>query len=143
MIELKRKDRQAGIPDVTPILDVVFILLIFFVIAAAFTTHGVEMNLPNSKQARTFAGRSLEVVLSADGQLMADTEAVDLRELGFKVRLAKETPGGMQIVLKADKNASVGMFLSAIGTIRDNGGDHLVIATRPAQAAAILPEMQP
>ncbi|WP_321345369.1 biopolymer transporter ExbD [Breoghania sp.] len=143
MIALKSKGRQAGLPDVTPILDVVFILLIFFVIAAAFTTHGVEMNLPKSEHSRTFAGRSLEVVLAADGSLLADTEAIDLRELGFKVRAAKETPGGMQIVLKADRKASVGMFLTTIGAIRDNGGDRLVIATRPAPSQASQPDVQP
>ncbi|MDJ0932873.1 MAG: hypothetical protein QNJ43_21165 [Breoghania sp.] len=72
-----------------------------------------------------------------------DNETVDLRELGFKVCAAKETPGGMQIVLKADGQASVSMFLTAIGTIRDNSGDHLVIATRPAHAATTLPDPQP
>ncbi|MBB4302099.1 biopolymer transport protein ExbD [Rhodobium orientis] len=142
MIPLRSKPRDGNLPDVTPILDVVFILLIFFVIAAAFTTHGVDMNLPKSEVARTYAGRTLEIVLSADGSLLADTEPIDLRELGFKVKGAREVPGGMQIVLKADRDASVGSFLAAVSTIRENGGDRLVIATKPARHAAVV-ETQP
>lgn len=143
MIPLPRRPHETGLPDVTPILDVVFILLIFFVIAAAFTTHGVDMNLPRASTARTYAGRSLEIVLRADGSLLANTQEVDLRELGFKVKGKEGAGGGLQIVLKADRDASVGMFLATINTIRDNGGERLVIATKPAARSTALLGQEP
>ncbi len=130
MIPVRRSHDGDGFPDVTPILDVIFILLIFFVIAAAFAMHGVEMALPKTETARTFAGRAMEITLSSKGSLAVDGEAVDARELGFKVRALGES--GRQIVLKAAPDATVEAFLVTIGVIRDNGGERLIIATRPA-----------
>lgn len=133
MIPLRRRPRELGLPDITPLLDVVFILLIFFVIAAAFSVHGVDMRLPQSSAARTYAGRTVEIAIAADGSLRADGEPITLRDLGFIVRrnASGETGAPRQILIKADGEAAVGVFLRAIDTIRDNGGDRLVIAAQP------------
>lgn len=136
MIPLARRRRESALPDVTPLLDVVFILLIFFVLAAAFAVHGVEMRLPKSSAARAYAGRPLEVTLAADGTLGHDGRAITLRDLAFLVRRNGEGEAKTRpILLVPDREAQVGAFMEAVNAIRDNGGDRLVIAAQPVAPA--------
>lgn len=136
MISLKPRHRETPLPDLTPLLDTVFILLFFFVIAAAFAIHGVDLRLPKSSAASSYAGHPIEIQLSADGTLHHHGELITLRDVGFLVRNnTKGESNNRQILLVPDRQASVGDFMAAVGAIRDNGGDRLVIAAEPTVAA--------
>ncbi len=138
MIPLARRRRETALPDVTPLLDVVFILLIFFVLAAAFAVHGVDMRLPKSSAARAYAGRPLEVVLAADGSLAHAGQPITLRDLAFLVRRNGEgQTKARPILLIPDRAASVGAFMETVNAIRDNGGERLVIAAQPTARNAL------
>lgn len=136
MIPFRRRGREDVLPELTPLLDVVFILLIFFVIAAAFAVHGLDMDLPQASSSRTYAGRALEITLTPEGDLLLDGGPVTLRDLGFIIRDNCGSVTGKppkQVLFKASARASVGMFMRTVDTIRENGGERLVIATdRPA-----------
>ncbi len=137
MIPLKARSRETPLPDLTPMLDTVFILLFFFVIAATFAIHGVDLQLPQSSAARTYSGRPMEIMLMADGSLRHNGEVVTLHDITFLVRdNAGERGQNRQILLIPDKNATVGAFMSTISAIRDHGGDRLVIAAKPIPAGA-------
>ena len=138
MIPLKPRNRETPLPDLTPMLDTVFILLFFFVIAAAFAIHGVDLRLPKSSAASSYAGHPIEILLTADGTLRHSGELVTLRDVAFLVRdNSKSVGNNRQILLVPDRNAAVGDFMATVGAIRDNGGDRLVIAAEPI--AAIKP----
>lgn len=82
MIPLKPRHRETPLPDLTPLLVTVFILLFFFVIAAAFAIHGVDLRLPKSSAASSYAGTSdPEIQLSADGTLHHRGESITLRDV--------------------------------------------------------------
>ena len=135
MISLKTRHRETPLPDLTPLLDTVFILLFFFVIAAAFAIHGVDLRLPKSSAATSYAGHPIEIQLSSDGTLRHQGEAITLRDLAFLVRdSTKGEVNKRQILLVPDRSATVGDFMAAVGAIRDNGGDRLVIAAEPSAA---------
>lgn len=135
MIPFSRRGREAAMPDVTPLVDVVFILLIFFVIASAFAVHGMDMDLPESSSARMYAGRSVEIVLNANDELLCDGKPATLRDLGFVIRRECSIEAGSQpkqVLFKASPEASVGQFMRTVDVIRSNGGERLVIATKNA-----------
>lgn len=136
MIDLEGpKTDSSSFPDVTPLLDVVFILLIFFVISAAFALRGMDVDLPQVTESRQLAGKVLHVVLDANEKLTFDGTSVTVERLGSMLQtVIRADKYPRQIVLKASSRASVGVFMRTVDAIRTHGGSHLIIATSPAHS---------
>lgn len=133
MISFRNKTRHTTGPDITPLLDVVFILLIFFVVSAVFTLKGMDMELPKAETSQSISGRCLEIVLRADGSLLMDGAEATLLDVRYALDHAaalsqSARPG--QIVLKADPHSQVQPFLDLVDLVRKHGFQNLVIATR-------------
>ena len=128
-------------PDITPLLDVVFILLIFFIVAAAFAVRGMDVELPPAKNSRPLAGQILELRLAEDGSLSCEGTARTADTLGEYLRYRAETDrrAGMthtrHLVLRAAPKAPVASLVRIVDIVRTLGGDKLVIATGQQGAA--------
>lgn len=131
---MSHPDEAEG-PDVTPILDVVFILLIFFIVAAAFAVRGMDVELPPVKNSRPLAGRILELRLDADGTLSCEGKTLTPQALGEFLRYRAETDrlAGItqprNLVLRAAPTAPVAALVRIVDVVRSMGGNKLVIAT--------------
>lgn len=116
--------------DMTPIIDVVFILLIYFIVAASFTVRGMEMDLPQAKSTESLSGRTVEIRLMQDDSFSVDDVEVTWDELPFKlhelVRSFRTRPG--QLVLIASPKASAGALIYLVDQIKQNGGENLMVA---------------
>lgn len=127
-------DEEEG-PDITPLLDVVFILLIFFIVAAAFAVRGMDVELPPAENSRPLAGLILELRLAEDGSLSCDGTTLTPETLGEFLRYRMETDrlaGILQprnLVLRAAPNAPVAALMRIVDVLRSMGGGKLVIAT--------------
>lgn len=128
-------------PDITPLLDVVFILLIFFIVAAAFAVRGMDVELPPAKNSRPLSGKILELRLAEDGRLSCEGVALTVEGLADFLRRRAETDrlasatGGRSLVLRAAPKAPVAALVRIIDVVRTLGGDKLVIATGQGEAA--------
>ncbi|MFO7596162.1 MAG: biopolymer transporter ExbD [Desulfocurvibacter africanus] len=132
MVSFKRHTLHPASPDITPLLDVVFILLIFFVISAVFTAKGMNMELPPAESAKAVSGRSMEIELRASGDLICDTQPITLHDLSHKLRITAEKPLAMQpekILLKSAPQARVEQFVRVIDLVQKHGFSNLVIVT--------------
>lgn len=128
------EDETEG-PDITPLLDVVFILLIFFIVAAAFAVRGMDVELPPAKTSRPLAGQILDLRLAEDGSLSCEGKTLTPETLGEFLRYRAETDrlAGItqprNLVLRAAPNAPVAALVRIVDVVRSMGGDKLVIAT--------------
>jgi biopolymer transport protein ExbD len=132
MINFKRNAPRPASPDITPLLDVVFILLIFFVVSAVFTAKGVDIELPYAETARAVTGRSMEIELKENGDILCDTALVTLNDLTHLLRDTSDRPVSLQpdhILLKSSPEARVERFMKIVDLVRKAGFNNLVIAT--------------
>ena len=118
--------------DMTPLMDVVFILLLFFVIAASFTIRGLDVELPPAQATRAITGRIVEVRLLETGSFMIDDVPVAREDLPYKLhdtiaRLRAE-PG--QLVLLAAPKAPVEALIYLVDQVRRMGGEKLMVAAQ-------------
>ena len=136
MISLRPRSEHRAELDLTPFMDVIFILLIFFIIASAFAVRGLDIDLPSAQSSQTLSGRVVEVRLEKNGSYLCDGVPVERDFLRYKlqdiVRGFKKEPG--QLVLKADPAAPVDALIFVVDEVRMLGGEKLMVATsRPEE----------
>lgn len=132
MVSFKRHTLRPATPDITPLLDVVFILLIFFVVSTVFTAKGIDMELPPAETSKPVSGKSMEIELRENGDLLCDTKPVTLHALYHRLHATAEKPLAMQpehILLKSAPQARVEQFVQIVDVVRKNGFSNLVIVT--------------
>ena len=136
MICLRPKRRPAADLDLTPVMDVIFILLIFFIVASAFAVRGLDINLPPARSSQALSGRVVEVRLEEDGSFFCDGVPVEREFLRYRlqdiVRGFRKEPG--QLVLRASPKAPVEALVFVVDEVRMLGGEKLMVATsRPGE----------
>lgn len=131
MLDFRPKNASVDEPDLTPLIDMVFILLIFFILAASFAVRGMDLNLPKAQSSQPLSGRVVELRLFSDGAIACDGVPVDRADLGIKLhdimRTFKERPG--QFVLRAAPDAPVEALVFLVDSVRLQGGEKLLLAT--------------
>lgn len=135
MLDLRPRAPEQTEPDLTPLIDMVFILLIFFILAASFAVRGVDLDLPPARSGQSLSGRVVELRLLGDGSFVCDGVPVARADIRKKlqdiVRDFKKRPG--QLVLKAAPKAPVEALIFIVDEVRMQGGEKLIIATSPPE----------
>ena len=128
---MRRPTRQEDekVADLTPMLDVVFIMLIFFIVTATFIKEtGIEVNRPDTKTAQFKKTVSLLVAVSPDSSIWIDKKKVDIRNVRpLMERLHAENPKG-GLVIQADMDSKVEKVLAIMDAARMIGIGQVAIA---------------
>lgn len=131
-MRLLARSRRKALINVTSLIDVVFLLLIFFVVTSTFLERpGIDLSLPEAGTAEVAAREDVTVRLSADGALFVGEERVEPERLEAAIRAGLTERGAERVVLEADERATHGRVVAAMDAARDAGATALVVATRP------------
>ncbi|MCG8613011.1 MAG: biopolymer transporter ExbD [Pseudomonadales bacterium] len=122
-------EEDSGI-DVTPMLDVVFILLIFFVVTATFVKEsGVEVNRPVASTGIAQESAAILVGIRENDEVWIDGHLVEIYSVRPLIqRLSSENPQG-SVVIQADKNARTEVLIQVMDAAREAGVENVAIAT--------------
>ncbi len=115
--------------NLTPMLDVVFIMLIFFVVTTSFVKEsGVEINRPNANTAQQQESANILIAIRPNGEIWIDSRAVDIRAVRANIeRLRAEFPESA-VVIQGDKNAQIGPLVRVMDQVRLAGITNVAIA---------------
>lgn len=108
--------------DITPMLDVVFIMLIFFIVTATFIKEsGIDVNKPAAETATKRPNASILVAINEKDEVWLDRKQIDHRAIKANInRLRAENPEG-EVVLQADEDASSEMLFKVVDALKDAG----------------------
>lgn len=117
--------------DVTPMLDVVFILLIFFIVTASFVKEsGVDVDRPSAVTAVVKEKGNILIAITETGEVWIDRRQVDPRAVRANIeRLHAENPLG-SVVIQADKNSTTEMLIQVMDSARQAGVYNVSIAAQ-------------
>ena len=124
--------RQVEI-NMAPLVDVVFLLVIFFAVSTTFLdTAGLKLELPTSSSTASRDVEELTVLLARDGTLNFNGADVDEQQLRERLRqsLSDREPKG--VILRADASTPHGDVVKVMDLIRDSGAESLTVAARAA-----------
>lgn len=115
--------------DMTPMLDIVFIMLIFFIVTTSFIKEaGVDVKRPDASTAQRQEASSIYVAVTQDGEVWIDRQMVDLRALRSQVeRLRLENPEAAAVV-QADTDARHGLVVKVMDQLRLGGVETISVA---------------
>jgi biopolymer transport protein ExbD len=115
--------------NMTPMLDVVFIMLIFFIVTASFVKEaGVDVSRPNAETAEQQSRGNILIAIRPNGEIWVDRRSVDVRSLRANVeRLRAENPEGT-VVIMADKESQTGLLVEVMDQVRLAGVSNVAIA---------------
>lgn len=105
--------------NMTPMLDIVFIMLIFFIVSTSFVREaGIDVNRPSAKTAETQTKTAVMVALSADEQVWLERKPVDVRMVRPAIERMKAEQAELSVVVQADKDSSTGELVKLLDQLR-------------------------
>ena len=126
----KTTDGDAEI-DMTPMLDIVFIMLIFFIVTASFLKEaGIEINRPDASTAVKADKANIMIAIGENNEVWMEKRRVDVRAVRANVeRLRAENPEG-SVVIQADIDAKAGVVMEVVDAVRMANVSDYVVATK-------------
>jgi biopolymer transport protein TolR len=118
--------------NVTPLVDVMLVLLVIFMVTAPIIQQGVQVNLPQTK-ASAIAGNEepLIVTVAKDGKIYLNDNVVSLPDLGTKLTAIRKLQSDKQVYLRADQDVRYGTVMKTIAEIKQAGIEKLGMVSRP------------
>jgi len=115
--------------NLTPLIDMVFILLIFFLVTASFTKEsGIDVDRPTAQTTVRQEQASLIISITKEGEVWIDNKHVDIRSIRSHIELLHaQNPEGTVIIM-ADKNALTGVTVAVLDQVRLSGVSNVAIA---------------
>jgi biopolymer transport protein ExbD len=117
--------------DIAPLVDVIFLLVIFFAVSTTFLeSSGLKLQLPESSATTEREVKEIAVFLDADGAVVFEDETVTHEQLGTRLQQTLEESERKIVVLRADTGTPHGKVVEIMDLIKDSGAEALTVATR-------------
>jgi biopolymer transport protein ExbD len=130
----KREKKGLGeSPDLTPMIDIVFQLLIFFMVTAVFAvTPGLDIKLPEAEEAQAPEKENLFIVVDQDGNMKLNHQTVTFSNLKDKLQEKRQLlDNTTMIIIQGDERATHGQIVQIMDIARQVGVVDQIIATEP------------
>jgi biopolymer transport protein ExbD len=119
-------ERSRG-PDLTPMIDMVFLLLIFFLLTSYVILPSIQVNLPEAETARVIAPPELALAIREDRSLFLDDQAIPITQLEPRLRevfarTSKRPPG---IVIQSDRRVPFGFVVQIMDIAKKAGAEEI------------------
>jgi len=118
--------------DMAPLIDVVFLLLVFFMLTSTFfVPEAIDLALPESTSAETADPPPITLTLDHTGALMLDGKALGLEDLRAALVPRFEGDAGRAVALKSDARTAVQQLIAVMDEVRAAGGSNIALFTTP------------
>jgi biopolymer transport protein ExbD len=121
--------------DMTPLIDVVLMLVIFFMLTTTFVlAPGIKVDLPQGQAVQQPHDRDAVIVITHDGTVYYQDTQVELAALRVRLQERVRQQPAVRVVIKADKQAQHGRVVAVMDMAKTLGIEKLAIATAPPPA---------
>lgn len=117
--------------NVTPLVDVVLVLLIIFMVTAPVLQSGIEVAIPHTRTVKPIAEERLVITINAKQEVFLGNDPININDIGNKLREKIRDPQGQSIYVRADENVPFGVFATVMDTVKSTGISNVSIVTQP------------
>ena len=124
----RRISLETGRLDIAPLIDVVFLLLVFFMLTSSFIFQpGIKINLPMALTSEVIQRENLIIIVREDNSIYINERSIESEELSSRLEIAAKE--SKPILIKADREASLGKVVEVWDLCRAQGVQKINIAT--------------
>lgn len=130
--------------NVTPMVDVMLVLLVVFMVTAPLLTTGVAVDLPEARTS-PLPGQDepLTVTIKADGSVWLQDSAIGLDELGPRLAAIKERNAELRVFVRGDRNVDYGRVMAVVSALNRAGVGKVALLTEAPRTASLGPPEAP
>jgi biopolymer transport protein TolR len=119
--------------NVTPLVDVVLVLLVIFMITAPVLQSGIEVSVPKTRTVKEITEQRLVVTIDHDQKVFLGDQPINIHELAQKLHESGSDPAHQVIYLRADQTVPFGAFASVMDAVKQAGITNVSIVTQPLE----------
>jgi biopolymer transport protein TolR len=126
---------QSSLADIniTPLVDVVLVLLIIFMVTAPVLQSGIEVNVPRTRTVKEITEERMVITIDRQQKVFLGNDAVNINEIGNKLRQKIRDPQHQSIYVRADEDVPFGAFATVMDAVKQSGISNVSIVTQPIQ----------
>ena len=122
--------------NITPLVDVVLVLLVIFMITAPVLQSGIEVSVPKTRTVKEITEQRLVVTIARDQTVYLGDQAINVRDLAVQLHRGNVDPARQVIYLRADEHVPFGTFASVMDAVKQAGITNISIVTQPLESKA-------
>ncbi len=120
--------------NVTPLVDVMLVLLVIFMVTAPMMTTGLDVNLPQAKGGALDESKPIIISISGHSDIYINERRTTIDNLGSAISDEQKRQGNPQVLLKADRSVPYGLVVQVMGALKAAGVEKLGMVTEPPAA---------
>jgi biopolymer transport protein ExbD/biopolymer transport protein TolR len=120
--------------NITPLVDVVLVLLIIFMVTAPVLQSGIEVSVPKTRTVKEITEERLVISIDKQQRVFLGSEAININDIGAVLRKRVRDPRNYSIFVRADENVPFGAFATVMDAVKQSGISNVSIVTQPIQA---------
>lgn len=124
---------QSSLADIniTPLVDVVLVLLVMFMVTAPILQSGIDVAVPKTKTVKEITEERLVISIDKQQRVFLGNDPININEIPAKLRQKIRDPRGQSIFLRADENVPFGAFATVMDAVKSTGITNVSIVTQP------------
>ena len=131
MLRKKRREEEESEINITPMMDIVFIMLIFFIVTTSFIKEtGINPNRPEAETATRAEQGNILIAIAPNDQIWMNKGPIELEAVKIMVEAAHAENPESSVVVVADELASTGLVLDVMDQIRSSGISKISLSAR-------------
>jgi biopolymer transport protein ExbD/biopolymer transport protein TolR len=119
--------------NITPLVDVVLVLLVIFMITEPVLQSGIEVNVPKTRTVREITQQRMVVTIDRDQNVFLNDQPVNIHDLAERLHQAGVDPAHQSIYLRSDERVPFGAFASVMDAVKQAGITNVSIVTQPLE----------
>jgi biopolymer transport protein ExbD/biopolymer transport protein TolR len=119
--------------NITPLVDVVLVLLIIFMVTAPVLQSGIEVSVPKTRTVKEITEERVVITINKDQRVFMGNDAVNINEIAAKLRQKIRDPRNQSIFIRADENVPFGAFATVMDSVKQSGITNISIVTQPLE----------